>query len=100
MRDTWSSHETWTFECLNCSTTWTEELEVRHCYDGHGNEGVVYERDGQPCTTPWLDRCCRACQSQSVRALAGRPGAHAEVPRPRSGQDVKMVFHLRRMHAW
>ncbi|GAA0572528.1 hypothetical protein GCM10009546_39050 [Actinomadura livida] len=50
--------------------------------------------------TPWLDRCCTACQSQNVKALASRPVAHAEVPRARGGEDVAMVFHLRRMHAW
>ncbi|TDB96464.1 hypothetical protein [Actinomadura sp. 7K534] len=100
MRTTWTSHESWAFECLNCSAAWTEELEVRHCADGHGNEAVVYERGGQPCMTPWLDRCCTACQSQNVKALAARPVAHAEVPRARGGEDVAMVFHLRRMHAW
>lgn len=100
VRDTWSTHESWAFECLNCATTWDEELEVRHCGDGHGHEGVVYERGGQPCTTPWTDRSCRACGSQNVKALSAVRGRQAEVPKARGGGDVAMVYHLRRMHAW
>ncbi|MGP4026687.1 hypothetical protein [Actinomadura sp. 3N407] len=100
VREAWSSHETWAFECLNCSTTWDEELEVRHCGDGHGHEAVIYERGGHPCMTPWMDRCCPTCQSQNVKALSVMPRKRDEVPKARSGDDVAMVFHLRRLHAW
>lgn len=98
--DTWWSHETWAFECLNCANTWTEELEVRHGRDGHGNEAVIYERRGQPCMTPWLDRSCPACQGQNVKALSAPAGKPVEVPKARSAEDVAMVFHLRRIRAW
>ncbi|MFI0410140.1 hypothetical protein [Actinomadura sp. 3N508] len=100
VRDAWSSHESWVFECLNCATTWKEELEARHYGDGHGNEAVIYERGGQPCTTPWVDRSCPKCQSQNVKALSAMKGGHGEVPQAPGGSDVAMVFHLRRMHAW
>ncbi|TDC87309.1 hypothetical protein [Actinomadura sp. 7K507] len=100
VREAWSSHETWVFECRNCSTYWKEELEVRHCGDGHGNAAVIYERGGHPCMTPWLDRSCPRCQSQNVKALSATRGEKEEIPKARGGEDVAMVFHLRRVHAW
>ncbi|RFS84649.1 hypothetical protein D0T12_13970 [Actinomadura spongiicola] len=100
MRDAWSSHEAWVFECLNCSATWDEDLEARHYGDGHGNQAVVYTRGGLPCTTPWVDRFCPKCQSQNVKALSAVRAGHAEVVKARGGADVAMVYHLRRMHAW
>ncbi|MFC4050249.1 hypothetical protein ACFOY4_11175 [Actinomadura syzygii] len=100
MRDTWSSHESWVFECLNCTTTWDEELEVRHCGDGHGNEAVIYEFGGQPCTTPWMDRSCPKCQSQNVKARSASRRRQSEAQKVNGNGDVAMVYHLRRMHAW
>ena len=100
MQEAWSSHEVWVFECVNCMTTWDEDLEAHHHGDGHGNESVIYRRDGQPCTTPWVDRICPKCHSRSVKALSAMHGRQGEVPAVRSGGDVAMVFHLRRMHAW
>ncbi|SFN91216.1 hypothetical protein SAMN04489713_103404 [Actinomadura madurae] len=98
--DAWTSHEVWGLECLSCATTWDEEFEVRHSGDGHGNEAVIYVRDGQPCTTPWMDRCCPKCGSENIKALSAVRGRQGEVPKARSSSDVAMVFHLRRMHAW
>jgi hypothetical protein len=100
VQEAWSSHEVWVFECLSCATSWDEEFEVRHSGDGHGNEAVIYERSGQPCTTPWMDRCCPTCGSQNIKALSAVRGRQSEIPKARTGSDVAMVFHLRRMHAW
>ncbi|MFD0901315.1 hypothetical protein [Actinomadura sediminis] len=101
VRDAWSSREVWTFACLCCAATWDEQIVIRHFGDGHGIELVTYERDGQPCTTPWAgDRACPECRSQNVKALsAPRPRA-AEVPKARPDADVALVYHLRRIHAW
>ncbi|MEV4006403.1 hypothetical protein [Actinomadura sp. NPDC049753] len=100
MHEAWAHHEVWVFECLGCEGSWNEEFQVRHSGDGHGNQAVIYERHGQPCTTPWMDRCCPTCGGQNVKALSATDGRQDEVPLARSGSDVAMVFHLRRMHAW
>ncbi|MBE1534035.1 hypothetical protein [Actinomadura algeriensis] len=100
MRDAWSSREVWTFACLRCSTTWDEQIEIRHFGDGHGTELVTYERGGQPCTTPWADRACPECQSQNVKAISSRHRRVAEIPKARPNTDVALVYHLRRIHAW
>lgn len=101
VRDAWSNREVWTFECLCCSTTWDEQIEIRHVGDGHGIELVTYERGGQPCTTPWAsDRACPKCQSQNVKSFCARHPRVAEVPEARPDTDVKLVYHLRRIHAW
>jgi hypothetical protein len=100
VQEAWSIHEVWVFECLSCATSWDEEFEVRHSGDGHGNEAVIYERGGQPCTTPWVDRSCPRCGSQNIKALSAARGRQSEIPKARTGSDVAMVFHLRRMHAW
>ncbi|WP_344274374.1 hypothetical protein [Actinomadura napierensis] len=99
VQDAWSSREAWVYECLCCETTWDEVLEVRHVGDGHGNEAVIYQRNGQPCTTPWTDCLCPKCQSRNVKAWAASRKA-GEIPPARDGRDVAMVFHLRRIHAW
>ncbi|MEU9845329.1 hypothetical protein AB0C69_39665 [Actinomadura sp. NPDC048032] len=100
MHEAWTHHEVWVFECLGCEGSWNEEFQVRHSGDGHGNQAVIYVRQGQPCTTPWMDRCCPDCGGQNVKALSATHGRHDEVPVVRNGSDVAMVFHLRRMHAW
>ncbi|GAA4140807.1 hypothetical protein [Actinomadura keratinilytica] len=100
MHDTWSSHESWVYECLNCLTTWREEFEVVHTADGHGGEVVVYAHEGHPCTTPWLDHVCPRCRCQSVKTFPGaRRRARAE-PRTAARNDLEIVFRLRRLHAY
>ncbi|MGW2309885.1 hypothetical protein [Actinomadura luteofluorescens] len=100
VHEAWTNHEVWGFECLHCEGSWDEEFQVRHSGDGHGNAAVVYWRQGQPCTTPWMDRSCPGCGSQNVKALSARDGMHDEAPIARSGSDVALVFHLRHLHAW
>lgn len=102
MRDSWSSHESWTYECLNCLTTWQEEYDARHVADGHGGEAVIYEHDGHRCTSPWCDHVCPRCGGQNVKALATPLAEAQDVASPVAGRsdDLAMVFRLRRLHAY
>ncbi|KAB2344061.1 hypothetical protein [Actinomadura rudentiformis] len=100
VRDAWSSHESWVYECLCCSTTWEEQFEARHTADGHGGEAVVYEHDGHRCTTPWTDHVCPNCESQNVKALPAPWAKRSDVPLAHRGDDLELVFRLRRLHAW
>ncbi|MFD0685187.1 hypothetical protein [Actinomadura fibrosa] len=100
MHDAWSSSETWVYQCLCCATTWDEQFDVRHVGDGHGGEATVYEREGQRCMTPWTDRACPNCESQNVKAFSAPWGRKAVAKKVKTGGDVAMVFHLRRLHAW
>jgi hypothetical protein len=99
MRETWSSHETWVFECLNCMTTWEEEFDIRHGADGHGGETVVYEHDGHLCPTPWVDHPCPDCKSPNVKAVHAPPWArHRQATPPTWPDDIELVNRLRRRH--
>ncbi|MBW8481650.1 hypothetical protein [Actinomadura parmotrematis] len=101
MRDAWSSHEVWVYECLCCAASWDEEFEVRHTADGHGGEGVVYEHAGHRCTVPWCDdHTCAACGSQNVKAFSAPWRRRATAPEARRDSGLEMLFRLRRLHAW
>ncbi|MFC5744026.1 hypothetical protein [Actinomadura rugatobispora] len=100
MRDAWSSHETWVFECVNCATTWEEEFDVRHCADGHGGEVELFEHDGQRCTTPWIDHVCPGCAGQNVKARPASWRRRTTAVRAPARDDLELVFRLRRLHAY
>ncbi|WP_067483498.1 hypothetical protein [Actinomadura hibisca] len=100
VRDAWSSHEIWIYECGCCGTSWDEEFDVRHTADGHGGEAVVYEHDGCRCMTPWLDHPCRECSSGNVKAFAAPWRRRAAVPPVAKEDALELVFRLRRLHAW
>lgn len=100
MREAWSSHESWVYECLSCYTTWQEEYDARHTADGHGGEAVVYKHDGQCCTSPWCDHVCPNCESQNVKAFSAPWGRSLKAPAASRSDDLALVFRLRRLHAW
>ncbi|WP_157610109.1 hypothetical protein [Spirillospora albida] len=100
VQDVWSTHEAWVYECVHCEHIWNEQFEVRHSDDGHSHDGVAYERHGQRCMTPWSDHVCPRCGAQNVKAVAGAFGRHPIVPEARRGNELELVFRLRRLHAW
>ncbi|WP_157429884.1 hypothetical protein [Actinomadura oligospora] len=100
LHEAWSNHEVWVYECQNCGRTWDEEFEVRHVADGHGGEAVAYEHDGHSCTTPWTEHLCPDCQRARVRAWPAPWRRHHAVPPTRKGDDLELVFRLRRLHAY
>ncbi|MDL4772381.1 MULTISPECIES: hypothetical protein [Thermomonosporaceae] len=100
MRDAWSSHESWVYECLCCFTTWNEEFEVQHIGGGHHEEGIVYEHDGHRCMNPWSDHPCPGCESNNVKAYSAPWTVHVDAPHAQRADDLELVFRLRRLHAW
>ncbi|WP_153531867.1 hypothetical protein [Actinomadura macrotermitis] len=100
MRDAWSSHEVWVYECLHCDTTWDEEFDVRHASDGHGGEGVVYEHEGHRCMAPWCDHTCPTCGGQNVKSYAAPWRKRVSAQRAAADSGLDVVFRLRRLHAW
>lgn len=100
MRDTWSAHEIWLYQCLCCHSSWQREYDARHMDDGHGGEAVTYEHGGHRCTSPWCDHMCPNCQSQNVKASEVAWTKPSKVPAPRSSEDLAMLFRLRRMNAY
>ncbi|WP_433333563.1 hypothetical protein [Spirillospora sp. CA-294931] len=100
MRDAWSSHEVWVYECLNCFATWQEEFDARHVADGHGGEAVVYEHDGHRCITPWCDHLCNVCGGQNVKVFSAPKAKRAVPPQAKRPDDLELVFKLRRLNAW
>jgi hypothetical protein len=98
MHETWSSHETWVFECLCCEATWEEEFDIRHGAD-HGGDTIAYEHDGHLCPTPWVDHLCPECRSANVKALQAPPWARVRrAPEQRRPDDLELVYRLRRRH--
>lgn len=69
MRESSTSPETWTYECLGCLHEWQEEYEVRRAPDGHGGEAVVYSRRGLRCLSPWAEPCCPSCGGYNVKVM-------------------------------
>lgn len=101
MRDAWSSHEVWIYECLCCGATWDEEFDARHVADGHGGEAVAYVHDGHPCPTPWTDHPCRDCHSSNVKVFAAPWRRRGAVVPPQARESaLATLIHLRRIHAW
>jgi hypothetical protein len=100
MRETWSSHATWVYECLYCFETWEEEFDIRHSADGHGGEVVLFEHDGHRCTTPWVDHTCPYCGSLNVKAVQA-PWARGEpIVRTHPHDDLQLVSRLHRLRAY
>jgi hypothetical protein len=99
MRDAWASHESWVYECLACATVWEEEFDINHTDDGHGGEAVVYERDGQRCTSPWTDHVCPSCRSQNVKVFASQ-WRHEQESEAGQPSHLELVFKLRKLHAY
>ncbi|GAA1550599.1 hypothetical protein GCM10009678_36890 [Actinomadura kijaniata] len=100
MRNAWSDHEVWIYECLRCGATWEEGFDVRHVDDGHGGEAVAYAHGGHPCTTPWTDHPCCECHSGNVKAFSAPWRKSGRVPEQRPDSGLETVIHLRRIHAW
>ncbi|XVQ12499.1 hypothetical protein ACQP1W_08050 [Spirillospora sp. CA-255316] len=100
MREAWSSHEIWVYECLHCTMTWEEEFDVRHSADGHGGEVELFEQDGQRCITPWIDHVCPHCGGQNVKALPAPWGRQVTGVQAATADDLELVFRLRRLHAY
>ncbi|WP_033322017.1 hypothetical protein [Actinomadura atramentaria] len=98
MKDTWTSHETWVYECQNCGRRWDEQYDVVHGDDHHGHEATVYQRGGQPAVPPWVEHRCPNCRSENIYTAPYR--RNPAVPRSRHGGDLELVFKLRRLHAW
>jgi hypothetical protein len=100
MYETWSSHETWVYECLCCFEIWEEEFDIRHSADGRGGEVVVFEHHGHRCPTPWVDHACPYCGSVNVKAVQAPWGRGEPAVRTRTRDDLELVFRLRRLHAY
>ncbi|WP_055478589.1 hypothetical protein [Sphaerimonospora mesophila] len=92
VQEGFSTYETWPFECLRCLLVWEEEYLVRRMSDGHGNDVVVWTREGTPVQPPWSGMSCPACGCGSVTTFpTGYLGHHAESVR-RSRPAVPVPF--------
>ena len=98
--ETWTTHESWVYQCTRCLETWTEEYDARHVADGHGGEAVAYRHDGQPCISPWCDHMCPRCHGYSVKAFAAPWSRTASAHAGRDIADQLLVSRLRRMGAY
>ncbi|WP_155884519.1 hypothetical protein [Actinomadura flavalba] len=98
MREAWSSHEIWLYECQYCANVWEEAFDVLHADGGHGHEAIVYRHDGHLCPTPWSTHECPECRSENVFATPYR--RRPSVPRSRRDSDLELLSRLRRLNAW
>ncbi|WP_203883901.1 hypothetical protein [Planotetraspora kaengkrachanensis] len=75
-----STYETWPFECLHCLRVWEEEYLVRRQSDGHGNDVVIWTREGTQVQPPWSGMVCPHCGCGSVTTFpTGYLAHHAEI---------------------
>ncbi|MBX6385087.1 MAG: hypothetical protein IRZ07_19305 [Microbispora sp.] len=80
MREETSTKETWPFECLRCLRVWEEEYVVRRGRDEHGDEIVVWTRDGMAVQPPWSGMTCPACGRGTVTTFpTGYLAHHPEI---------------------
>jgi hypothetical protein len=100
MRETLTVHERWMYECMTCLTVWQEDYSARHTADAHGGDAVVYLRNGQPSMSPWADHLCPSCECRQIKALPAPWTVRSEVPEQRHHPELKLVFRLRRLHAY
>jgi hypothetical protein len=75
-----STYETWPFECLHCLRVWEEEYLVRRQTDGHGNDVVIWTREGTQVQPPWSGMVCPHCGCGSVTTFpTGYLAHHTEI---------------------
>lgn len=100
MREMWTSHESWVYQCCRCSATWQEDYDVRHVDDGHGREASIYRQAGQQITPPWYDHECPRCHSANVRAFTGFWNEPIQVRNRGRAKDLALIARLRRIGAY
>ncbi|GII58020.1 hypothetical protein Pth03_64090 [Planotetraspora thailandica] len=76
MPEGFSTYETWPFECLHCLRVWEEEYLVRRQTDGHGNDVVIWTREGTQVQPPWSGSVCPHCGCGSVTTFPTGYFAH------------------------
>ncbi|MFC0036775.1 hypothetical protein [Actinomadura rayongensis] len=94
MRETWTSHEAWAYECQSCGNRWQEQFDVVH----DGRAATVYTSDGRPCVPPWTGHDCPDCHSGNLYSAPYQRSP--AVPRSRHDGDPRLMSRLRRLHAW
>ncbi|MEZ0070671.1 hypothetical protein [Planotetraspora sp. GP83] len=91
VREGFSAYETWPFECLRCLCVWEEEYLVRRMSDGHGNDVVVWTREGTQVQPPWSGMTCPACGCGSVTTFpTGYLSHQAAIARARAAATAPL----------